>query len=274
MNQWQLNHFPTLTEGTIDLYETAINRLAFLNDREIANISFSDLQEYIDTLPKQGQKTRARSILKQVFNYAYKKDYVIKNVAVGLDVGKSKKSTKHFKYNAEEVQALWDHVGELVADFVLITIYSGMRPGELQKLKNENIDLDQRVFVIEKGKTDNARRNIPIHSAIMPIVVRRMSDSSYLFPESVNRSTFHTKHFKEALDSYGILWYIHPATREKQQHLPHDGRHTFASRWQALQLDEAMRRYIQGHSGQGIGEQVYIHFDPEDLATEIDKLYF
>lgn len=274
LDEWSGKHFPTLTAGSIDQYEAAIKRMEPLRKAEIADLSFVCLQDYIDALPKEGQRKRARSVFKQVFGYAVKLEYVEKNVAVGLDIGKTVKSTKHFKYSREDVTVLWEHKGELVADFVLITIYSGMRPGELQQMKNEDIDLEQGVFIIKKGKTENARRNIPIHPEILPIVKARMSSSQYLMPEAVNRSSFHSKHFKQALEEYGILEYTHPSTHEVQHHLPHDGRHTFASRWKALQLDESMRRYIQGHAGEGIGEQVYVHYGPSELKAEIEKLWF
>jgi hypothetical protein len=42
--------------------------------------------------------------------------------------------------------------------------------------------------------------------------------------------------------------------------------------WKEKKLDEAMRRRIQGHAGEGIGEQVYTHLDLEILRSELDKL--
>lgn len=42
--------------------------------------------------------------------------------------------------------------------------------------------------------------------------------------------------------------------------------------WREKKLDEAMRRKIQGHSGKGIGEIVYTHFEFESLKTELNKL--
>jgi integrase len=69
----------------------------------------------------------------------------------------------------------------------------------------------------------------------------------------------------------GILEY----KNEKGQtvkHLPDDTRHTFTTIWKEKRLDEAMRRKIQGHSGQGIGEIVYTHFELEKLREELNKL--
>ena len=57
-----------------------------------------------------------------------------------------------------------------------------------------------------------------------------------------------------------------------QEHRPHDTRHTFTSMWKEKKLDETFRRKIQGHSGKGIGEQVYTHIDMENLKAELNRL--
>ena len=42
--------------------------------------------------------------------------------------------------------------------------------------------------------------------------------------------------------------------------------------WKEKKLDETFRRKIQGHSGKGIGEQVYTHIDMERLKEEINQI--
>ena len=42
--------------------------------------------------------------------------------------------------------------------------------------------------------------------------------------------------------------------------------------WIEQRLNEAYRRKIQGHSGRGIGEQVYAHISDEQLREELNKL--
>ena len=269
LEQWKEKHYEKLSEGSIAAYDTAISRMDALKGRQMASITFSELQEYVDTLNKKGSQKQALSVLHMVFKYAYRMGYIDRDVSQGLEIKKSTKSTLHFKYSADEIQALWKHAGDDVADFVLMTIYSGMRPGEAQTMKSEDVDLQNNVFVIHGGKTENARRNVPIHPDLLPIIMPRL-ENKYLFDFYDTKGAFYYA-FQKA--DY-IPFYVHPVTREKQRHLPHDGRHTFTSRWKVLQLDESMRRYIQGHSGEGIGEQVYLHYDPPDLYEEMCKLYF
>ena len=77
--------------------------------------------------------------------------------------------------------------------------------------------------------------------------------------------------FLNILQDMGILEYTND-DGVSQEHLPHDTRHTFTSMWNEKKLDEAFRRRIQGHSGKGIGEQVYTHLDMEQLKAEINRL--
>ena len=69
----------------------------------------------------------------------------------------------------------------------------------------------------------------------------------------------------------GILNYCNESGNISS-HMPHDTRHTFTSMWKEARLDESIRRKIQGHSGHGIGEQVYTHYDFTHLLSELNKL--
>lgn len=260
---WKKEHFPEITDGTQRIYESAIKAMTPLKASDVACMTFSDLQSYVDSLETYGAQTKARTVLKQVFLYARKKGYVDNNPADGLTVKKQSKPTKHYRFTDDEIAVLWEHVGDFVADFVLVTIYTGLRPGELRELRPE--DVNGHVLYIRQGKTKNAVRAVPIHDKIAPILERRKDN---LF----NVSRAFSVAFDKALREYGILEYVHPQTGVKQAHKPHDGRHTFTSKWKVQGLNESMRRYIQGHAGDGIAEQVYLHFTPEELHAEVNKL--
>ena len=78
-------------------------------------------------------------------------------------------------------------------------------------------------------------------------------------------------YWRPVLRDVGILEYTNEEGQIKE-HRPHDARHTFTSMWKEKKLDETYRRKIQGHSGQGIGEQVYTHIDMEKLKAELNQL--
>ena len=159
-------------------------------------------------------------------------------------------------------------------------IYSGTRPGELFNVKRSSVDLESKYFTIEKGKNENAVRKVPIHDRTLPFFKNWMDKGTeYLITNlSGRRFNFETGHqaYTESfwipiLKDIGILEY----KNEKgilSEHLPDDTRHTFTTMWKEKKLDEAMRRKIQGHSGKGIGEIVYTHFELEKLREELNRL--
>ena len=100
-------------------------------------------------------------------------------------------------------------------------------------------------------------------------LITNLSGDKFQF--DTNHYGYTDNYWTPILNDIGILQYKN-AKGEGAEHLPHDTRHTFTSMWKEKRLDEAMRRKIQGHSGKGIGEIVYTHFELEKLREELNKL--
>ena len=96
-----------------------------------------------------------------------------------------------------------------------------------------------------------------------------MSGSKFNF--DTNHGSYIESFWKPVLTDIGIYKYTNEQG-ETAEHLPDDTRHTFTTMWREKRLDEAMRRKIQGHSGKGIGEIVYTHFELNKLKEELNKL--
>ncbi len=159
-------------------------------------------------------------------------------------------------------------------------IYSGVRPGELFAVKKSKVNLEERSFWIEKGKNDNAVRKVPIHIKTLPFFQHWMEkEGEYLITQlngrhfrfDTNHGQYTDSYWTPLLSDMGILKYTNDRG-EQMEHTPDDTRHTFTTMWKEKKLDEAMRRKIQGHSGKGIGEIVYTHFEFEELKKELDKM--
>lgn len=205
-----------------------------------------------------------------------------KNVVEYLNIGKPQKSTKHYRFTDEEIKTMWRwSEGNKYIQVILMLIYSGVRPGELFNTKKASVNLEEKYFFIEKGKNNNARRKVPIHDRVFPFFKswHEKDNTDYLVTQlngkKVNFDTNHGQYtesyWKPLLLDMGILQYKNDEG-EIKEHSPDDTRHTFTTMWKEKRLDEAMRRKIQGHSGKGIGEIVYTHFEFEKLREELNKL--
>lgn len=181
-----------------------------------------------------------------------------------------------------EIETMWDWAnGNEYIQVILMLIYSGVRPGELFNVKKSNVNLKEGYFYIEKGKTANAARKVPIHDKVFSFYEHWMqkTDTEYLITLlngkkiqfDTNHGQYTDTYWKPLLTDMGILKYTNDKG-EVREHTPDDTRHTFTTMWKEKKLDEAMRRKIQGHSGKGIGEMVYTHFDIEKMREELNKL--
>lgn len=282
--KWAEKKFENISSSNISGYKASYKLCEPLYNIKFADLKLTHLQSVMDNSGKNyPTKKKLKTLLSQMFDYAVMHEIIPKDrhIVEYVSVGDAVKSSKHYRFNNEEVGALWrwSESNEYV-QVILMFIYSGVRPGELLNTKCASVDLDAGFFNVVQGKNENAIRKVPIHDRTLPFFRHWMSKGNeYLitnvnggrFQFGTNHSAYTNVYFTPILKEIGILDYTNEKG-ERAEHLPDDTRHTFTSMWKEAKLDEAMRRKIQGHSGKGIGEMVYTHFELEVLKEELNKL--
>ena len=283
-DKWSDKKFDEIGSSNVNGYRASYKLCAPIYNMKFADIKLSHLQGIVDNSDKNFPTLRKlKSLLSQLFDYAVIHEIIPKDkhIVEYINIGKAEKSTKHYRFTNAEVDALWRWAdNNEYVQVILMLIYSGTRPGELFNVKCKSVDLNERYFTVEQGKNENAIRKVPIHDRTYPFFEHWMSKgnehlitnlSGKKFQFDTNHTSYTESFWIPVLKEIGI----HEYTNEKgeiAEHLPHDTRHTFTSMWKEKKLDEAMRRKIQGHSGKGIGEIVYTHFELEKLKEELNKL--
>lgn len=282
--KWSERKFEEISSSNINAYKASYKLCEPLYNVKFADIKLLHLQDIVDSSHKNYPTLKKLKILfNQLFDYAAMNEIIPKdrNIVEYLNIGTEEKSEKHYRFTDAEVDIFWRWAdSNEYVQLILMLIYSGVRPGELFNVKCSCVDLQSRYFTIERGKNKNAARKVPIHDRTFPFFEHWMrKGNEYLltnlsgrkFQFDVNHGSYMDSFWTPILKELGILEY----TNEKgdiAKHLPDDTRHTFTTMWKEKKLDEAMRRKIQGHSGKGIGEIVYTHFELEKLAEELNKL--
>ena len=282
--KWSAIKFEKISQSNINGYKASYKLCESIYNKPLKEIKLAHLQHIADTSGKNYPTLKKLKILlSQMYDFAVMQDIISKDFdkTEFIDIGKEEQSTKHYKFSNAEIEALWrwspnnDYV-----QMILMMIYCGARPGEFLGLKKEDVNLEEEYFVITEGKNVHAKRRVPIHRRTMPFFENWMQkDGEYLvakhdgdkFNLKTGHGTFVDSYWKPILREIGILEYKNEKG-EMQEHQPHDTRHTFTSMWKEKKLDETFRRKIQGHSGKGIGEQVYTHIDMERLKEEINQI--
>ena len=170
---------------------------------------------------------------------------------------------------------------------VLITLYTGLRIGEvcalawddidflnqvihvrhtIARIKNENKDAKTKtLLIVDEPKTKSSKRDIPIHPALMNALseYRKASTSKYVVSDNtdfVSPRTFEYRYHR-LLDCCGIASINYHALR-----------HTFASRCVEVGVDIKSLSEILGHRDSSITLNTYVHTSMQQKRVQLDKL--
>lgn len=247
-----------LTKSVIHTHNMAKSRFGVLGNKYVKDIKNAHLQNWLDNLDvKPGSKRRLRSTMTQLFDYAFKNDIILKNPAQGLEITEQIEATGAI-FTDEEIKKLWEDKNNILAQQTLILIYTGMRIGELLKVKREDVNFEER-YIIGGSKTEAGKdRVIPLHDEILPFVVELLSHKNSLSGGVVyNTMRVNLTAYWESLG---------------MKHKIHDTRKTGVSLMHKAKIPIETIRIIVGHSGKGVTEQVYLFKTPKELVEAINTI--
>ena len=156
-----------------------------------------------------------------------------------------------------------------LADSIYVSMFTGMRWGEVSGLEWSRIDLDRSLIVLETGMTKSGkRRSVHINRLVKAALLRRRNFAQMHCPDSpwvfCNKKGDRVKDMKKSFGNAVREAGITNFTR-------HDLRHTFAS-WLCMRGTDLMTiRDALGHSSIKMTER-YAHLNPEHVRAEVDKL--
>ena len=259
-----------ISDSTWRNYEIAFHHFSELHDRKFISIRTNDLQQCLNAYNHKSQTTISsmRAVLKAMYPYAKLNEYIDRDLTEGL-VYEWTNSTEqiHDRYSDEEIKTLWSKLYEINnVDIILIMIYTGLRPTELLEIQTENVHLDEK-YMVGGMKTEAGKdRIIPLNDKIIPLVKNRYdANKKYLinnkFGNHYTYGTYMNGNFNTCM---GKL---------KMKHLPHDGRHTFASLMDSAGANDVCIKLIMGHSMKNdTTKGTYTHKTLEELLTEVNKI--
>lgn len=282
--RWSAIKFEKISPSNVNGYKASYKLCESIYKKPLKEIKLAHLQHIADTCGKNYPTLKKlKTFLSQMFEYAVMQDIISNEFdkTEFIDIGSPEQSTKHYRFTDAEIEKIWSwSTNNEYVQMILMMIYSGTRPGEFFALKRDDVNMKEKYIKITDGKNELAKRKVPMYERCVPFFEYWMNkNTEYLvtkhngspFNMSTGHKQFVDSYWKPILDEIGIYMYK-DENGEMQEHLPHDTRHTFTSMWHDKKLSEVFRRKIQGHSGKGIGEQVYTHIEFEKLRSEINQL--
>lgn len=206
------------------------------------------------------------SFFRKMDQYAMEQGIITMGYAQFLEIIPEEVQRPKVPFSTAEIEKIWEHQGNIIADIVLVLLYTCMRINELLELETKNILLDDN-YMIGGLKTEAGKdRIIPIHHIIKPIILKYFnSNNKYLFTdENGNKIEYATYriHFNDFMNQLNM------------DHISHEARLTGRSELDRKGANKICIDRILGHKSQGIGEQKYTDKTIEELIETIELITY
>lgn len=266
--RWSEAHFRKIKKGSANAYRAAYHCCSKIGSMRMVDIKLDHLQAVLDECGKNTPTLqRVRNLIGLVYDYAVIHEIVTpdkRELVRYLDVSKpgNPRQKGHRPFTHEEVDLLWKHQDDASVDLILILIYTGLRVGEFMAMLKDDVHLEERWMYVRASKTEAGVREVPIAEKIVPFVEQCLAcPSDHLICAKKGRqhtyATFTGRHWTPIMNSLGM------------DHRPHDTRHTCISFLAEKGVDQRIIQKIVGHSGTGVTETVYTHFE---LPTKLEAI--
>lgn len=240
----------------------------FFRNVFLADIKPLNVQEFVRARLEEGvTKTtvnRGLQILKRMFNLASDWGYASENPVTKVRLFSEKGNKKERILAADEDRALMESCPEHLRSIVITALNSGMRRGEILKLRWAAVNFDKRIVRVEETKSGEPRK-VDMNAVLFEFLRRQRilnpaGDYVFTNPDTGKPYVEVGKAFRAACRRAGIKGLRF-----------HDLRHTFASRLIAAGADIITVRDLLGHSSVKLTER-YTHSNGEQKRRAVDLL--
>ena len=287
--EWLMSVRTRVKQSTLANYRMKLKKhiLPFFGEMVCCAVASRDICGFINGKISSGLSACYVSdmvvLMKSLYRYAAR-EYGVKNVFDGIAMPKKQHSEIRLLTRDEE-KRLKDCISgspSLVGMGIALTMYMGLRIGELCALQWSDIDLESRTLTVRKTiqriqsggerrtalvitepKSERSRRTIPIPECMMELLRRfRAEDGSFLLTDSC-----------KPMEPRAMQYRFARLLRKLE--LPHIHfhalRHAFSSRAIELGFDVKTLSEILGHSSVELTMRLYVHssFDRKRACMDL-----
>ncbi|HHV82745.1 MAG TPA: tyrosine-type recombinase/integrase [Tepidanaerobacter syntrophicus] len=238
----------------------------------IEDVTLEDIEDYLLDQKKRGIASASRSrsvyILRSFYNYCVKKDITAKNIASLIEPVKVKQKERDY-LTEEEFNKLAAAIKQPVIRTAVETMfYTGGRMSEIIHLKLDDVNLEEKVIHITKGKGGKAR-DIPINDKLCDILknyienIRDAKSSRFFALKSTGKvsSSYVNRLIKEAAYEVGL----------KKDVSAHILRHSFGTNLLEKGASVVSIQKLLGHANLAVTTR-YLHQDMNKLSDTVNLL--
>lgn len=263
--RWTKKRYADKGKSIPNSYAAAFVACSDLHDFPMAALKATHMQRCIDAW---NIGTASKKNLKILFSFLFKDaiadDIIDKDYSSFLELPPMLESRLHKPFLDNEIDLLWENVSDKAAQYVLILIYTGMRPTELIRMEIINMHMDARYMIGGIKTAAGKHRAIPIANKIYSLVEGLYDPNNKMFMTDydgpLNYDKFKDRYWDPLMTKLGL------------DHKPHDGRHTCATLLDNADANKTVIKRILGHAGTGTTEKVYTHKTVQQLLDAINLI--
>ena len=257
-----------ISQNAINGYKTAYAKCEPIWHCKLSELKTIHFQRIMDESELSvASDLKLKSLMVLVCEYAVQNDIINKNYAKYVTINKKERPPEiHKPFSEKEIEVLFAHDNIPFVDTILIMIYTGFRVSELFQIKTKDVDLQN--LTIRGGNKTEAGKNrvVPIHERIQDYVLNYYNmGNEYLICDletgaKINYHAYRNNYFDKIMNMLDM------------NHLPHDCRHTFATRLSNFGANATSIKRLIGHTSYATTEKIYTHKDIGQLRRAIFSL--
>lgn len=267
IDYWNTYHdgeFQQLSKSKQTAYSGAWKKLAPIHYRPVDQLTVAEIRDNVSRVASTYYTVRdCKTVLTRLFALAGADGWCNKDLPSYIVLPKLTEKERQVFADTEQLN-LWKlyESGDIRAAIPLLMIYTGMMPGEMQRLKVENIDLDNRK-ITGIGMKTKVRKESPVFlpNDILPVVedlIANAQPSGYLWPR--NEDKWYADYYA-ALEAAGC-----------RRLEPYCCRHTTATRLAVTEniAPQTIRRMMRWSTAKMLDR--YAHPDEADVLEAADTM--
>lgn len=298
IKDYKVNNKQGCLQTYVHVYNTIIK--SQMGNKKINDINHNHIQSFINGLRENYSLSRiklAHIVLSSMFEVAIINNWIVKNPAKKIQFPKEIKKERRVMSKKEQELFLKFAMSSNYYDLYVVSLYTGMRIGEILGLQWDDIDFEKSnihvsgtlTYIRGKGrikdlpKSESSNRIIPMLSNVIYVLRARRNqqlkmklalgeiykEQGYVFTCESGEPYWDTS---IRVDMKRIIKEINESDIEFAPITPHTFRHTFATRCLEMGVKPKVLQKIMGHSQFAITMDLYGHVLEEEKENELQKL--
>lgn len=237
----------------------------------VEDVTISDVEEYLRMLKEErgltpASRKRVAASIKVFFRYAYRRKWCREDIAAQVQPIKVPQKEREYLTEDEVMEFAGEIRHRLVRVAVLTMYYTGLRVSELADLRKDDVDFENGVVRVVRGKGGKAR-SVPMSAKLRELLTDYLTwrvDSDYFFAtrKSGRLSKEHIDRvIRETRRRLGL----------RKKVTAHTFRHSFASGLVAKNVNIVNISKLLGHADIKT-TSVYTHTDTTQLQDAVNVL--